>query len=452
MLGENGAGKSTLMGILSGFTVPDRGGVELNGRGIPFGKPFECRRLGIEMVHQHFTLVPNFTVEENLALARAGTKAKHLNVEALARPALDIAHQLGWEIDPGAKARNLPVGAQQRVEILKALSGNAQVLIFDEPTAVLGPDEVQDLFRVLRELKEQEKIVILIAHKLSEVMQIADRVTVLRKGKFIATAPIGEVDSDRLATWMVGEMPALHVKTAAQSTKIKFSIESLTVKGDRGETAIKDVSFEVGEGEILGIGGVDGNGQVELAEALAGIRSLSGGRIRGQGKVGYIPQDRQSDGLALNMSTADNLLIQPLAHHEEFANGSAALTTGPFLKPSAIRTWVSKLILSYSIKVDSPARPAADLSGGNQQKIVVSRVLDAQPELLVAVNPTRGLDIRATAFVHQTIREAQERGAAIVLISTDLDEIAALATRTLFLSRGRLQVGNTAIDLVGGSS
>src|SRR5579885_613622 len=306
VLGENGAGKTTLMNVLSGFAQPQKGRVLINNLSVPLGQPHRCRKLGIEMVHQHFTLVPEFTVAENLALAKIDRLMAAANANDIAAPILKIAAELGWSCDANAKVRDLPVGVQQRIEILKCLSGNAEVLIFDEPTAVLTAEEVLDLFRVIRRLKDQGKIVILIAHKLSEVMAIADRVTVLRNGSKIATAAINEVDQQTLANWMVGEMPDFNKPQANDLDERTLEVSNLSVKGDRGEQAVKNVSLQVRSGEIFGIGGVDGNGQVELAEALALVR-LSEGSLSWRGnplstaaiRIAYIPQDRQRDGLAL---------------------------------------------------------------------------------------------------------------------------------------------------------
>lgn len=447
VLGENGAGKSTLMGVMSGFVTPNAGTVILEGREIPLGRAFDCKRLGIEMIHQHFTLVPAFSVAENLALARLDGLVQAAKVSERARPSLEAAERLGWKVDPSASVHDLAVGEQQRLEILKALGGEARVLIFDEPTAVLSPDEVQDLFRVLRTLRDEGRVVVLIAHKLSEVLEIADRVTILRRGQLVATAPRADVDADQLAQWMVGEMPphAERGKTAPEGPGL--SVKDLRVKGDRKEEAVRGVSFDVHRGEILGIGGVDGNGQFELAEAIARVRDVAAGEMHWAGEgptIGYVPQDRQHDGLALGLSVQENMLIAGY-RREEFRRG-------PLLRLDRITAWARDLIRRFEIKVDSPRERVAALSGGNQQKVVVSRTLDAKPDLLVVVNPTRGLDIRATHFVHGQIRKARDEGAAVLLISTDLDELYTLSDRTAFMSRGELVEGDDARALLGGRS
>lgn len=408
------------------------------------GRPAAVRSAGLGMVHQHFTLVPEFTVAENLALAGMRGLARSLRVDEVSRPALDLARKLGWTIESGAKTRRLPVGSQQRIEILKAIAEDPNILVLDEPTAVLSPDEVEDLFRVLRQLRDQGKAIVLIAHKLSEVMAIADHVTVLRRGKWIASAPIAETVPRQLAAWMVGEETDTSVgaPTLSKGGTSFLRVDGILVLGDRGETAVDGISFEVGRGEIVGFGGVDGNGQVELAEALMGVRPLSGGAIElpKGARLAYVPQDRQQDGLALTLSITDNLLIE--------GHRSRGLGRGPFLSLGRVRSWTAGLIERFGIKVGSPADPAKSLSGGNQQKIVVSRNLADQPDLLVVVNPTRGLDIGATSYVHSQIRAAAEAGAAVVLISTDRDELDALASRRFYLSRGRAVEGSLSEALL----
>jgi simple sugar transport system ATP-binding protein len=441
VLGENGAGKSTLMGVLSGFIKPDSGNVSLGGNSVPLGHPNECRRMGIEMIHQHFTLVPEFTVEENLALARLPGLGSALDVRTLATPALETGKRLGWDLSPSAKVRSLPVGVQQRIEILKALSADAPVMIFDEPTAVLSPEEVEELFRVLRELRAQGRTVILIAHKLREVMSVADRATVLRLGRLIGSAPLTELDEATLSKWIVGDLPEPKKRSAAQLGRTPITFESVTVLGDRGQEAVRNVSLELRPGEILGIGGVDGNGQVELAEFLAGVRLSTSHASGAVGAVAYIPQDRQGDGLALNMSVQDNMLVTGQRIPE--------LTEGPFLQRRAIRDWAQQLIRRFDIRVSGPEERVGSLSGGNQQKVVVSRSLAEQPSLVIAVNPTRGLDLKATLFVREQIVAARDAGAAVALFTTDLDELFEVADRHLFMSGGKLLAADRAEAMLG---
>lgn len=452
VLGENGAGKSTLMNVISGFLSPDRGEVSLDGRSIPVGRAHECKRIGIEMIHQHFMLVPEFSVEENLALFRLDRLGRRISVRQMSESAIATGLRLNWKLDREARTRRLPVGIQQRIEILKAISGSAQVLIFDEPTAVLSPEEVDELFSVLRKLKGEGKIVILIAHKLSEVLSIADRVTVLRHGQRVASATRAEVDAEQLAAWMVGEMPVKQSHRESGHLEDGLRVEKLTVLGDRGEVAVDSVDFTVSRGEILGIGGVDGNGQVELAESLAQVRQARSGSLRWRADpigqvspaIGYIPQDRQSDGLALGMTIQDNMLVSGLRRKELF--------WGPLIRAKAVFRWAKLLIGRFSIKATGPLDLVGSLSGGNQQKVVVSRILDNSPELLIVVNPTRGLDIKATQFVHEAIVSARDSGTAVVLFSADLDELIALSDRTKFLSRGRLLDDLGAISVVGGAA
>lgn len=444
VLGENGAGKSTLMHVMAGFLTPDRGSVSLDGVLMPLGRPFDCKRLGIGMVHQHFTLVPNFTVGENLALASLPSLQGSLNVNQDTSGLLAKAEELGWELRESEFVRDLPVGVRQRIEIVKAMHGDPRVLIFDEPTAVLTGEETLDLFRVLRSLRDSGKIVVLIAHKLSEVLAIADRITVLRKGKFIATALRDDVDQKQLAEWMVGDLPQTILKTPKSARDGRVEVRNLTVSGDRGELAVRGVSCDIPKGEIVGFGGVDGNGQVEMAEALAGIRPNPNVQFEGNWAdlhPGYIPQDRQADGLALGLSIFDNLLIGGIDRTD--------LSTGPFTLPAKAKAWSRTLIERFSIKAERPTDPVSSLSGGNQQKVVVSRTLDRNPEFLVVVNPTRGLDIKAADYVQNQILEARNKGAAVALFSTDLDELNLLADRVYFMSKGRLAEGATAENVVG---
>ncbi len=450
VLGENGAGKSTLMHILSGFTNPDKGSVLLDGIPIPLGEAFACKRLGIAMIHQHFTLVPEFTVQENFALARLDSPFCLADEGTLAKDAISTANSLGWKIDPTVRVSQLSVGAQQRIEILKASSGDASVLIFDEPTAVLAADEVEDLFRVLRQLKATGKCVILIAHKLSEVLSIADRITVLRKGHLIATEMRADVNEAQLADWMVGEMPEREIRTGASLQSPGLKVTHLSVKGDRGESAVNQVDFEIHQGEVVGFGGVDGNGQLELVEFLAGVRTMASGSCEWEGKpisesnvrIGYIPQDRQNDGLALGMSVLDNMMVSTFQRED--------LWNRTLLRFKAASEWVKSLIQEYSIKASNPGQRVGSLSGGNQQKVVVSRTLDNKPTLLVVASPGRGLDIKATQYVHDQILRARDQGAAVALFTTDLDELYRLSDRSYFMVSGRIQEDRGALSMVRG--
>ncbi len=458
LLGENGAGKSTLMHILAGLSRPDTGEISVNGSVVNLKSPREAREYSIAMVHQHFTLVPAFTVAENLALDLPfkGRFSRYSSRNE-ASTALAKAAELGWHLDPNAITSSLPVGLQQRVEIVKALSSNASTLIFDEPTAVLSVDEVADLFRVLRTLKSNGTTVILIAHKLAEIMAVADRVTILRKGNNVAETEVSKTDVHQLARWMVygsdvdtdEEVKISAVKSSSTDTaNTVLSGTGITVSGDRGEVAVNSVDISIAKGEIFGIGGVDGNGQLELAECLAGIREYSAGSLLWNGSefaagknpsTGYIPQDRRRDGLAVNLSIVDNLLLDAV-RDKTFQNG-------PFLRKKKLNSLAYTLVQEYDIRTSNPWLPASSLSGGNQQKIVVARALYRNPDLIVAMNPTRGLDIHATEYVHSRLLEARSRGASIVLFSTDIDEIKLLADRAAIISHGSL----TNYDLVKSS-
>lgn len=474
LLGENGAGKSTLMHVLSGVTQANEGEILLNGRKVSLRSPRDARRAGIAMVHQHFTLVPAFTVSENLALAASADSGDwfRFSPNALAAPALQRARELGWELPANRRVADLPVGTQQRVEIVKTLATGAQIVVFDEPTAVLAEAEIAELFCVLRALRDEGKTVLLIAHKLSEILAISDRVTVLRLGARVASAATKDTDAAQLAGWMIGlphalagamesrtappppapssdthlpgaetEPAPLHDSAARFGPTILplIEIENLEVLGDRGEKAIRSLFLQIRPGEIFGIGGVDGNGQTELAEALAGLRAPISGLIRWRGgafappvspTIGYIPQDRRRSGLAVTMSIEDNLLMDAVREPE--------FRRGPLLRPTALSRLAANLVEQFDIRIGGIKQPVSSLSGGNQQKIVVARALRTAPEWIVAVNPTRGLDIGASRFVHDQLLRARGRGAAVLLISTDLDEIAALADRAGILSRGEL--------------
>ncbi len=430
VLGENGAGKSTLMSVLSGFLKPDAGSIVLNGEIAPIGKAHLMKKLGVQLVHQHFMFVPSFTIKENFALANLNDLRGRLDVDFESKKAILEGQRLGWKINGDLVAGDLSVGVQQRIEILKALAAKSDVLILDEPTAVLSEEEVEGLFSVLRALKTEGKAVILIAHKLAEIMSVADRVTVLRRGEVVKSALITETSKPELLYAMVGDIVSQTKMAPVQKGEVLASVKDIVVYGDRGERAVNELSLEVRSGEILGIGGVDGNGQVELAEALALVRKVESGLVSVPERLAYIPQDRQSDGLALDMSIYENTLMGQLNNKRFY--------WGPFLIWPRIRKETAKLIKNYDVKIGSFEDPIRTLSGGNQQKIVVARSLEMDPDLIIAVNPTRGLDAKATAFVWETLKSASSSGVGIVLLSTDRDEISAVADRTSYLSRGKL--------------
>lgn len=441
LLGENGAGKSTLMNLCSGFLRPDSGSILLDGQAIPYGRPADCRQAGIAMIHQHFTLAPLLTVEENLALPHLGGLAKGISAARVAAPMLAAAKRLGWELEPKALVRSLPVGAQQRIEILKNLSGSEKVLIFDEPTAPLAPSEVDDLLVAIRRLAEEGRVVVLIAHKLSEVMAAADRITVLRKGRVVGSMLRSEASPPVLAEMMVGEMPPSSAPSTVTAKEGGLKVSGLQVKGDRGELAVKGVTFDALRGSIFGIGGVDGNGQLELSEALAGIRRPSAGTVAfdcPNPQWAYIPADRRRDGLALGMKIWENLHLGEI-HGHEFG----------LLYVKQAKARARELIDTYEIACSSENELAENLSGGNQQKVVVAREMSREPYATVAVNPTRGLDIRATQFVHNVLKRAAEQ-TPVVTVSANLDELAELTDRPWFMSRGQLTEGSDASSVVGG--
>jgi general nucleoside transport system ATP-binding protein len=428
VVGENGAGKSTLMNIIGGFLAPDTGSCELLSESLSLGNPAKIRRAGIEMVHQHFMLVPAFTVAENieLSLLAAASNATIADVKAQAA-------KFGWEIPWLAKVQDLSVGIQQRIEILKTLTGTPKVLILDEPTAVLGREEVRDLFQLLRQLAAIGTAVILIAHKVEEILASSDRITILRRGVHIGTYPREELDADIIVEKMVGAKVSVGQSHIKPNGEIGIIVSDLLVKGDRGETAINGVAFEIFQGEILGIGGVDGNGQMELSEAMAGIRPF-GGNIEWSGKrldfgttpVGFVPQDRRVDGLVLPMSIAENMLISELKNQPKF------------ISQEAVKSRSRLLIQEFSVKASGPEATADSLSGGNQQKVILARTLAQNPKILVVVNPTRGLDVKAAEFVHQRLRDSAQGGTSVLLVSTDRDELAQVANRCLYLGSGQL--------------
>lgn len=431
ILGANGAGKSTLMGVLAGFVQPDSGQVLLKDKAVRLGDPLAMKRDGMRMVHQHFMLVPNFSVKENLAMGEFEKLGGALDLEAAIAPAVEVASKLGWNLPLDAITGELPVGVQQRIEVVRALAGNAQVMILDEPTAVLADEEVAELFGVLRQVAAQQTAVILIAHNLDELLSAADRITILRDGRVAETMLRVDATREILRRAMEGETPAVAPLKPARSDEVAVIAEGIEAKGDRGEPSVQGVSFTIHRQEVLGIGGVDGNGQVELAEVSMGLRQPTSGSVSAPAKRGYVPQDRQVDGLALSLSVRDNLFLGQ-RNRPDFA-------FGPFLRLGAIRRWADEMVKTFDIKVAGIDAPASSLSGGNQQKIVVSRAVSDSPDFLVAVNPTRGLDIMATNFVRRQIEQVASAGAATLLLSTDREDIDDLANQRATMVAGRLQ-------------
>jgi simple sugar transport system ATP-binding protein len=452
IIGENGAGKSTLMSILYGFYQADQGSIQIDGKPTTIRDSQAAITAGIGMVHQHFMLVENFTVLENLMLGAEGgaTLAKGVDAARAALKKLEEDYEL--EVDPDAVVEELPVGLQQRVEILKALYRGADILILDEPTGVLTPAEADHLFKILGVLRDQGKTVILITHKLREIMAITDTVSVMRRGEIVATRKTAETTVEELAELMVGRRVLLHVdKQPANPGEIYLSVRNLTVKDSRGVVMVDNVSFDVRSGEIVGIAGVAGNGQSELLEAITGIRKPTSGEIwiggrnvagldpaelRGIG-VAHIPEDRHHMGLVLPFEESQNAI---LGYHRDDRYGK-----GFFLDPEAIRKAAVAEIEKYDIRPPNPRLKTANFSGGNQQKIVVAREIERDPKLLIVGQPTRGVDIGAIEFIHKRIVETRDAGKAVLLVSVELDEIRSLSDRILVMFAGKV-VGEKTPD------
>lgn len=473
LVGENGAGKTTLMKILYGLHQPDSGRIFIRDREVQIHNPRDAIRKGIGMVHQHFMLVPPFTVTENIILGeeRAASETKTLTQRILnsvfldLRPSkrriLDLIRHNGLEVDPDRPVEDLSVGLQQRVEILKILYRGAEVLVFDEPTAVLTPQEVEELFSTFRELTAQGKGVIFISHKLDEVLSIADRVTVIRRGKIIETMGKESATKERIAESMVGKPVLFQLKRPdALPGEPVLSLQGVTVKNEKGIEAVSSLNLTVRSGEIHGIAGVEGNGQSELVQFIAQPVSDAEGRVILDGRdvtrwdvrarrewgLAHIPEDRQRYGLLLPFSVADNLVLG--RHHKPpFANRIGAI------RRHEIARTAGAAVADYDIRTPSETTPAHALSGGNQQKLIIAREMGGRPKLLLAVQPTRGVDIGATEFIYRQILLAKEEGKAVLLVSADLDEILALSDRISVLYRGRivreLAAANATKEAVG---
>ncbi len=444
LLGENGAGKSTLMNILSGLYRPDEGQIIIHGRPIHLRSPRDAIAHGIGMVHQHFMLVESLTVAENVVLGLDSTGFV-LNLKQVGEELAALAARYGLPVDPDAYIWQLSVGEQQRVEILKLLYRGADVLILDEPTAVLTPQEAADLATTLRQMADEGKAVIFITHKLDEVMAFADRVTVLRAGRVVATLPTQETTKAELARLMVGREVLFHLsKKARRPGRVALEVEDLEALNDKGLPALRGISFTIHEGEILGIAGVAGNGQRELAEVITGLRPATRGHVRVYGReitnssprqaieagISHIPGDRLGMGLVPNLPVSDNLAMK--------AYRRPPLARGPILDQQALYRFARRLIEAFRIVTPGPETPVKLLSGGNQQRAVLAREITAGRGILIAVHPTRGLDVGATESVRRTLLEQRDQGAAILLISEDLDELLQLADRIAVLFEGRI--------------
>jgi ABC-type uncharacterized transport system ATPase subunit len=446
LLGENGAGKSTLMSILYGLYTADSGEILLNGKPVSISSPKSAIELGIGMVHQHFMLIPVMTVTENIVLANEPVRAGVLLDQAAAEKRVEeVARTFNFAVDPHSRVENITVGQQQRVEIMKALYRNADILILDEPTAVLTPQEAQELFQILRTLTREGISIIFISHKLNEVLEIADRITVLRRGKRVETIPRERATEEGLARSMVGREVLLRVeKKPAQPGDPLLQVEDLVVRDDRGLEAVRGVSFDVRAGEIVGIAGVDGNGQTELIDALTGLRHVAGGRITAGGEdvtratarqaldagMGHIPEDRQRRGLVLEFNLAENLALHDYGR-EPFSHLG-------WVNPRRWLRWAAGLLREFDVRGGGPTTRGGSLSGGNQQKVVVAREVSRDPSVLIAAQPTRGLDVGAIEFVHRRLVEQRDAGKAVLLVSLELEEILSLADRILVIYEGRI--------------
>jgi len=453
LLGENGAGKSTLMNILYGLYHPDDGEIRLAGRAVRINSPSDAIRLGIGMVHQHFMLIPVMTVAENIVLATEPTKGPLLDLGAAEERVSTLSRDYGLAVRPDAVVERISVGQQQRVEILKALYRGAETLILDEPTAVLTPQEATELFTIIRSLTEQGKSIIFITHKLNEVLEIADRITVLRQGRRVDTVSREGATQAGLARLMVGRDVVLRVeKPPAQPREPQLTVEDLHVLDDRGLEAVRGVSFDVRGGEIVGIAGVDGNGQTELIDALAGLRRPASGRVavggtdvtsapareRLDGGLGHIPEDRQLRGLVLDFTLAENIALH------DFRKPPAS--RWGWLYPRRMVERAREHLRAFDVRGGGPETLAAALSGGNQQKVVVAREISRDPRVLVAAQPTRGVDVGAIEFIHKRLVEERDEGKGILLISLELDEILSLSDRILVIYEGRI-VGEYGPDV-----
>jgi simple sugar transport system ATP-binding protein len=446
LLGENGAGKTTLMNILYGLYQPDEGSISVRGQTLEVHSPSDAIAAGIGMVHQHFMLIPVFTVTENVMLGAERVRpGGFLDRASAAAQIRQISEQYGLEVEPQALVEDLPVGVQQRVEIIKLLFREADILIFDEPTAVLTPQEADGLFRIMRSLVAQGKSIIFITHKLREVLEVADRITVLRRGAVVGTTKPAEADRNKLAAMMVGRDVQLEVeKKQAKAGEVVLVVRDLVVTNERRQAAVDGVSLEVCGGEVFGVAGVQGNGQTELVEAITGLRQALSGTIQVLGQeitratprqitelgVAHVPEDRQREGLVLPSPVSDNLVLCTY-YQAPFAKGVA-------LQERAILARSSELIEQFDIRTPSPLVSVGSLSGGNQQKVIVAREFSRPIRLLVASQPTRGLDVGSIEYIHKRIIEKRDEGCAVLLVSPELDEVLELSDRIAVMYRGKI--------------
>jgi simple sugar transport system ATP-binding protein len=446
LLGENGAGKSTLMSILFGLYLPDAGTIKIRGKAVRITSPNAANSLGIGMVHQHFKLVHNFTVTENIILGLEPRSGLVINRKKAARRVREISELYGLQVDPDAKIEDISVGMQQRVEILKMLYRDAEILIFDEPTAVLTPQEIRELMGIMRRLVQEGKTILLITHKLKEIKEAADFCTVLRRGRLIGTVPVAETSEQQMAEMMVGREVNFHVEKApAQPGEVLLQVEHLNVRNAKGLLGAKDLSLEVKAGEILGVCGIDGNGQTELIGAITGLTASESGRILLKGEdiaglsikqrtdkgIGHIPEDRHKHGLILDFRLDENLVVHSY-DHPPFSHLGV-------LDFGNIRAKAERLIREFDVRCgQGGATPVRSMSGGNQQKAIVAREIDRSPQVLVVAQPTRGLDVGAIEYIHQRIVAERDKGKAILLVSLELDEILDVSDRIAVIYGGEI--------------
>ena len=446
LLGENGAGKSTLMNMLAGLLEPTSGEIVVNGQIVKLDSPSKAASLGIGMVHQHFMLVEAFTVAENIILGSELTKNGVLDIARATKEIMDLSERYGLAVDPSAKVADISVGAQQRVEILKTLYRGADILIFDEPTAVLTPSEIDELMAIMKNLVKEGKSIILITHKLDEIRAVSDRVTVIRRGKSIETVEIVGATNADLAEMMVGRSVSFKTeKQAAQPKEVVLSIKDLVVNENRGVPAVKNLSLDVRAGEIVGIAGIDGNGQSELIQAITGLRKIESGSIELKGRsisglhprqitemsVGHVPEDRHRDGLVLDMMISENIALQ--TYYKEPLSKNGILNYGNIISHA------KKLMQEFDVRAASEIVPASALSGGNQQKAIIAREINRDPDLLIVSQPTRGLDVGAIEYIHKRLIEARDNGKAVLVVSFELDEILNVSDRIAVIHDGKIQ-------------
>lgn len=446
LLGENGAGKSTLMGMLFGMYRPDKGCIKVKGKEVKISNPNVANELGIGMVHQHFKLVENFTVTENIILGCEPKKLFGVDIKGAAKRIEELSKQYGLNVDPYAKIEDISVGMQQRVEILKMLYRNAEVLIFDEPTAVLTPQEIEDLLGIMRNLTKEGKSIILITHKLKEIKSAANRCTVIRRGKYIGTVNVKETSEAEMAKMMVGREVSFSVeKEEAKPKEVVLKMDKLCVKNNKKVLGLKDFSLEVRAGEIVGIAGVEGNGQTEIVEALTGMRPVESGTIMFKNKditkdsirqridegMAHIPEDRHKRGLILDYTMEDNMVLKVYKNKPFSKNG--------LINKKEITKYANHIIETFDVRSGEGGKSIArSLSGGNQQKGVIGREVESNPDLLIAVQPTRGLDVGSIEYIHKRLVEQRDNGKAVLLVSLELDEVLNVSDRIAIVNNGEL--------------